>query len=199
VSVVREHIEQLAGWIPDSGMSKINRWLLDNGRDWRYEDRPLPADVERGPFKNCYENAGIRVLDDGVGGGADSEYRYVEGMAWCGTIPVSHAWLVDSEDRVVDPTWIHDGVCGFCLGDGEEDGDCECDDPDGDCWGCEPERVTCRWCEGTGRDANADRDSSEREYFGVVIDAGDLRRHLIETRSWGCLTDAEWYVRLGVL
>jgi hypothetical protein len=110
-----------------------------------------------------------------------------------------HAWLVDSEDRVVDPTWIHDGVCGFCLGDGEEDGDCECDDPDGDCWGCEPERVTCRWCEGTGRDANADRDSSEREYFGVVIDAGDLRRHLIETRSWGCLTDAEWYVRLGVL
>lgn len=183
---VLEYVEALAP------ISVKYRWLLENGREWTYEEGPLPDDVRRGPWRNCFENAGENVLlPGGMLAETESAYRYVEGTAWCGSIPAEHAWLVDENDRVIDPTWIHDGICGFCLGNGELPGECECEDANGDCWGCEPAAVTCWQCEGSGE--SEERDTSEREYFGVVIEADDLRRHIVRTGTWGCLSDAEWY------
>ncbi|KWA83942.1 hypothetical protein WL29_21485 [Burkholderia ubonensis] len=71
-------------------------FILKLGRDWF--PQALPADVPRGPQRQCYENAGTLVL-------RQPELSYVEGYA-CppGLIPVHHAWCVDAHGRVIDNT-----------------------------------------------------------------------------------------------
>jgi hypothetical protein len=39
-----------------------------------------------------------------------NQFRYVEGLA-LGVIPVHHAWCLNPNDEVVDPTWAH-RACG---------------------------------------------------------------------------------------
>jgi hypothetical protein len=34
-----------------------------------------------------------------------SDGRYFEGYAYCGVLPVPHAWVVMPDDRVIDFTW----------------------------------------------------------------------------------------------
>lgn len=48
--------------------------------------------------KQCFRNALTAALNH-------PELTYVEGWAFTGVLPVHHAWLVDSEGRVHDPTW----------------------------------------------------------------------------------------------
>lgn len=62
--------------------------------------RPRPADVSQGAARDCYRNALLLAQrrDDLV---------YCEGWA-AGMIPVEHAWCVDGDGAVVDPTWDDD-------------------------------------------------------------------------------------------
>ena len=75
--------------------------VLELGQPW--EPAPLPKGVRRGQMKACYENAARLVA-------RRPALRYVEGYAipqiddFRG-IAVQHAWAVDPEGRVVDPTW----------------------------------------------------------------------------------------------
>jgi len=73
-------------------------YVLQNGRQFKVR-KEFPDDIERGPKKQCYTNCfGIVMTYD--------NYRYCEGYAKSayGFI-TEHAWLIDENDEVVDPTW----------------------------------------------------------------------------------------------
>jgi hypothetical protein len=65
------------------------------------------AEFRRGKLGDCYMNAGRVVYDR-------PDLRYVEGYAVPGNIgiPLMHAWLVDEDGRVIDPTWA-DGAAYY--------------------------------------------------------------------------------------
>jgi len=67
----------------------------------RFKSQPLPADVERGREKECYKNASLLVMER-------SDLTYVEGFgktARTGDLAFLHAWAVDNDGNVIDPTW----------------------------------------------------------------------------------------------
>lgn len=69
-----------------------------------YRSAPLPPSVPRGVPRECYRNAGALVIDS-----VEPRYAYCEGYAMRGgLIPVHHAWCLDEQGCVVDPTWPHD-------------------------------------------------------------------------------------------
>lgn len=78
-----------------NGYRCMEEFVLRNGR--QMDPSPLPSGIKRGPMKQCYQNAGRIAL-------SRLEFTYVEGYA-ISIIPVLHGWLIDSEGRVVDPTW----------------------------------------------------------------------------------------------
>lgn len=60
--------------------------------------RPLPANVPRMPVQQCFQNA-LKLATQ------RPELTYVEGYA-ISIMPVSHAWCIDRDGFVVDPTWV---------------------------------------------------------------------------------------------
>ena len=70
--------------------------LLGEGREWTPAD--LPPDVRPMKMKECFRNAFVLAE-------SRPDLTYVEGFASC-IIPCHHAWTVDQEGRVVDPTWL---------------------------------------------------------------------------------------------
>lgn len=70
-----------------------------------YEWRPLPENVRPGAPRACFGNAIALAHDAQVRG---TGLHYVEGFALDPgrtRLPILHAWLVDDEGKVVDPTW----------------------------------------------------------------------------------------------
>lgn len=80
-------------------------FLMAHGR--YFLSAPLPSRMRRGTVKQCYANAQKSVVQAVRRG--RPPLTYVEGFACSGglsvAIPMQHAWLVDGEGRVVDPTW----------------------------------------------------------------------------------------------
>lgn len=70
--------------------------ILQHGREWT-ERRPWRW---RGSKQACYYNAQYLAR-------TRKGLRYVEGFA-TSVIPVEHAWCIDAENRVIDPTWDAD-------------------------------------------------------------------------------------------
>lgn len=87
-----QHLELLARY------SDVTKFILEHG-ELMAEFSPQHADFPRGQMGECYSNAG-RAANG-------KRLRYVEGYAVPGTIPfpMMHAWLVDEEGRIIDPTW----------------------------------------------------------------------------------------------
>lgn len=83
-----------------SRMALYHQWLLDNGKEFikkRNQNRSLELQISHGlRVKECYYNCQKLALL-GIG-------EYCEGYA-DGSIPVEHAWLVDGDGTVIDPTW----------------------------------------------------------------------------------------------
>ncbi|WP_346619606.1 hypothetical protein [Blastococcus montanus] len=79
----------------------------------RLFDRALIPDGRRlGPQKQCYRNA-LTAAFRSVG--RDNPLTYCEGFAmpFALGIVVEHAWLVDRDGRVIDPTWDDADSCGY--------------------------------------------------------------------------------------
>lgn len=92
----REGSQHPEGWLYPS----VEAFLLAHGRLWT---PPVGPYVGRPGKKNeCFNNALNRLV-------GDDDMTYCEGYAR-GVIPVLHAWLVDSDGQVIDPTWT--GTCG---------------------------------------------------------------------------------------
>lgn len=73
----------------------LEEFLLQHGRFWT--PRQLPSHLPHMTPKMCFENAYKLAT-------RRRELRYVEGIA-IGIIPIHHAWCVDADDNVIDPTW----------------------------------------------------------------------------------------------
>lgn len=69
----------------------------------------LPDGVRRGRPKQCFMNAYQLATSQ------SDKYTYVEGMAIPDvvSIPMGHAWCVDNNGKVVDPTWPVPGKAYF--------------------------------------------------------------------------------------
>lgn len=88
----------------NNGFEKPSDWhyagmedlLLQHGRFWT--PRQLPSHIPHMTPKMCFENA-FRVAS------RRKNLRYVEGVAMGVIIPVHHAWCVDEDGNVIDPTW----------------------------------------------------------------------------------------------
>jgi len=88
--------------------------------DWKYrgfeelvlecgrvmEPKPLPKNIKQGQPKGCYANSQRLVLKN-------RSLTYVEGYAMAAdvSIPLQHAWLLDTDGYVIDPTWETPGCC----------------------------------------------------------------------------------------
>ncbi len=88
----------------ESGTRAFASFILEHGREW--ESRVFPrAKYPAGIPRRCFGNAQDILLQQGRGDGL----VYVEGYACSGSLgfafPTHHAWLVDDEGRVIDPTW----------------------------------------------------------------------------------------------
>lgn len=110
-------IEQFKGYLQDLAavMKKVP------GRtDWKYrsfeelvlecgrvmEPKPLPKTIKRGQPRLCYANSKQLALKN-------RNLTYVEGyaMAQGVSIPLQHAWLLDTDGYVIDSTWEPSGCC----------------------------------------------------------------------------------------
>lgn len=93
VALMAENGNRPRGWLYDGP----NHFVLSHGHVGGL--RTLTPDGASGTLKECYSNAGQLAIDnDGL--------TYVEGIATTAIIPLSHAWCVDPEGRVIDPTWF---------------------------------------------------------------------------------------------
>lgn len=73
----------------------MEEYVLAQGRHMgsRHPDSDqVPQGVMKECFKNCYELMHLNLT-------------YCEGWATTGILPVLHAWLLDPDGRVIDPTW----------------------------------------------------------------------------------------------
>ncbi len=85
---------------------KFQKWLIDNSKTYTKVDEVQSLKVSKqinaqvkGCYMNCFRAVGIRGLSycEGAVGGNDFLF------------PVEHAWLIDSNDNVIDPTLIISG------------------------------------------------------------------------------------------
>lgn len=79
----------------------IEDLVLQHGKD--YIPQKLPRGYRRGEMKQCFMNSFQMMLDH-------SKLIYVEGYAWDIRLPIAchHAWCVDEDGKVYEPTWSRD-------------------------------------------------------------------------------------------
>lgn len=96
VDLVQDHLKFLAELEKDFGPATA---LLKFGQAFEATDE-RPAWLKRGVAKQCYKNATQVMLNR-------DDVFYAEGFAidLDMPIPLEHAWLVDANGHVIDPTW----------------------------------------------------------------------------------------------
>ena len=96
------HVEQ--GRYPYSCQADF---VLQHGHNWTAI--PFPQGrfkLRRGRMKRCFQNAFNWAQE------FPQDLTYVEGYA-CRIIPIHHAWCVDRDGNVIDPTWKNQQDCEY--------------------------------------------------------------------------------------
>jgi hypothetical protein len=81
--------------LADDMRPSYEQFVLDNGESYSVLGDP----VEPMNPGECFKNCALTAL-------ANPNFTYVEGWA-TSVIPLHHAWLLDENGTVVDPTWGH--------------------------------------------------------------------------------------------
>lgn len=112
----REVIDFAAeGWFGPELSALLRAW----GREYHRADSRLERRWRAlsGPKKACFQTSAQLALD------YPDELTYVEGYAFADipiALPLAHAWLIDDNGRVVDPTWSGgSGYFGLALSTAE--------------------------------------------------------------------------------
>lgn len=98
--MIRELIEQEAAhWLQLGVAYPLRQIILERGR----VHTPAPFKGRRGKVKQCFRNATMLAQ-------VRPDLRYAEGLGLAAglidcRLLFEHAWCVDEEGRVVDPTW----------------------------------------------------------------------------------------------
>lgn len=103
--MIREYLEQWRAMKIANGMvAPLEDLVLAKGIE--VLGQPLPEGFKRGKLKACFANAGKLALKG---------WPYVEGYAASKSLalPMPHAWVLDGEGGVVDPTWEHPEDCHY--------------------------------------------------------------------------------------
>ena len=79
-----------------NGWYTTGQFVLKNGKQWQ-NGHALPKDVEPMKEKQCFMNAAKMATES-------ERFIYCEGYA-LSIIPVMHAWCLDKDGNVIDPTW----------------------------------------------------------------------------------------------
>ena len=104
MKIVRDYLEKVTETARQIRSSKkyscIEEFVLKNGQEFTSQNGKK---LKRGRMKECFKNA-YHLADD-------SALIYVEGYATSlGLgVPFLHAWCVDTEGKVYDPTWKNGG------------------------------------------------------------------------------------------
>lgn len=96
LDVLRQHVAILAQL--RKGKPCMDSLLLTYGRV--FEGAPCPEQYAGHPMKMCFKNCLMLMA-------SSPELIYCEGYAMPEGIdfPIHHAWLLDEEGNVIDPTW----------------------------------------------------------------------------------------------
>lgn len=98
------YMQQLSGL--ESGSRAFTTFVLEHGREWVSSAFDLPSG--RWIPRACYHNCQAILLAD-VRRSKPRGFIYVEGYACSAAVGfpfvTEHAWLVDRDGRVIDPTW----------------------------------------------------------------------------------------------
>lgn len=102
LSDITDYLEAVARM--ENSARAFATFTLAHGCQW--ESSAFTGAYSRGMPKQCFGNAQEILFREG---GIEDGLAYVEGYACSGSLsfPMAtlHAWLVDPEGRVVDPTW----------------------------------------------------------------------------------------------
>lgn len=121
-AAIREYlamVRDVRGPEPPAGFHYrgIEDLLLREGRVFRPVELPRRYQRHAGPMKACFENTQRLVRR------FPHELHYAEGYAVSSLFPVLHAWAVDRDGQMVDPTWEwragdqwHDPEAGAAIG-----------------------------------------------------------------------------------
>lgn len=106
--MIREALEQYAAaWAALApGQPTAEALVLRHGRE--FAGRPLPARYAQGTPKHCFYNAQTLAAR------SRGRLRYVEGFGITSIgLPLPHAWCIDPDERLVDPTWQTPESCYY--------------------------------------------------------------------------------------
>lgn len=105
MSPCKQYVEMMANFAAiynGKEMQTMYHLIRDYGVEFKAAERP--SNVPKMRYKECFKNAFELSMQTG--------YTYVEGVA-CNLLPVHHAWCVDENGNVVDPTWDNPERCHY--------------------------------------------------------------------------------------
>lgn len=102
LQAIKHFLNMLAS--AENSARAYGQFTLLHGKEW--QTAPRPEGIKSMQMRQCFSNA-QKLLFKKPG-----EYTYVEGYACSGSLavqlPMHHAWVVDDEGNVIDPTWDDD-------------------------------------------------------------------------------------------
>ena len=99
VNDLRKTVDFMAQFEAQSKQRGYNTLMKESARSYKFDDKSFQGN--RSTQHKCYQCAGQKAL-------YDSNLTYVEGYISVHGVPIEHAWVVDKDGRVIDPT-LKDG------------------------------------------------------------------------------------------
>ncbi len=94
INSIKDQLEVISNMTGGRGS---DAYVLQHGQPYHMDDKTFSG--PRGPSKQCFMNSARAALD------SNGKLTYVEGQAHIGPLAIAHAWTVDKDGIVRDPTF----------------------------------------------------------------------------------------------